>query len=46
MCNKDYETLTKTQKEIIKIDLLASEIYQTIISDKHFIDKKNGTLFI
>ena len=46
VCNKDYESLSKIQKEIIEIDLVASEIYQTITSDKHFIDKKNGTLFV
>ncbi|MBQ8425496.1 MAG: nucleotidyltransferase family protein [Clostridia bacterium] len=44
--NKDYENLSKTQIEIINVDLNASDIYQTIINKESNIDKKTGTLFI
>ena len=44
--NKDYDILTKVQKQIIDIDLNASIIYQTIINENSNIDKKIGTLFI
>ena len=44
--NEDYNKLNKKQSEIIKVDLLASEIYQTITNQTSNIDKKNGTLFI
>lgn len=44
--NKDYENLNKIQKEIIDIDLNASNIYSLITADTHNKDKKIGTMFI
>ena len=43
--NKEYLTLTKTQKEIIDIDLNASNIYNLIMSNINNNDKKIGTIF-
>lgn len=44
--NKDYNNLTKSQKQIIQIDLNASNIYNTILFHKNNEDKKIGTLFL
>ena len=44
--NKDYNNLTASQKQIIQIDLNASNIYNTILSHKNNEDKKIGTLFL
>lgn len=44
--NKEYATLSKKQKEIIEIDLNASNIYNTILGHKNNEDKKIGTIFL
>lgn len=44
--NKDYNNLTNSQKQIIEIDLNASNIYNTIQNHKNNEDKKQGTLFL
>lgn len=44
--NKDYESLSASQKKIIEIDLHASNIYNLAISKQNNNDKKTGTLFI
>lgn len=44
--NKDYETLTKSQKKIIDIDLNASNIYSCATCSQNNADKKIGTMFI
>ncbi len=44
--NADYENLSKAQKEIIDIDLKASEIYNLITNKQINNDKKIGTLFV
>lgn len=44
--NKDYETLNAKQKQIIDIDLNASNIYSCISQASGNTDKKTGTLFI
>ena len=44
--NKDYETLSAKQKQIIDIDLNASNIYSCISQTSGNTDKKIGTLFI
>lgn len=44
--NKDYDTLSKSQKKIVEIDLLASNIYNLSASNQNNNDKKTGTLFI
>jgi hypothetical protein len=43
--NNDYNSLSPAQNKLIKIDLNASEIYNTIISSPNFDDKKMGTIF-
>ncbi len=43
--NKDYETLSKKQKNIIEIDLNASCIFNTILETGNN-DKKRGTLYL
>jgi predicted nucleotidyltransferase len=44
--NKDYNNLTKSQKQIIQIDLNASNIYNTILFHRNNEDKKIGTMFL
>lgn len=44
--NKDYNNLTNSQKQVIEIDLNASNIYNTIQNHKNNEDKKQGTLFL
>lgn len=44
--NADYESLSKSQKEIFNIDLNASNIYNTIAQKPNNNDKKTGTMFI
>ena len=44
--NKDYENLSKSQKQIIEIDLTASAIYNTILEHPEKADKKIGTMFL
>ena len=44
--NKDYENLTKSQKQIFDIDLAASNLYNTAASVQNNDDMKKGTLFI
>lgn len=44
--NKDYNNLINSQKQIIEIDLNASNIYNTIMNHKNNEDKKQGTLFL
>ena len=44
--NKDYESLNKQQKQIIDIDLNASNVYSCITKQPNNQDKKIGTLFI
>ncbi len=44
--NKDYENLNAKQKQIISIDLAASDIYSIISNLPNSYDKKTGTLFI
>ena len=44
--NKEYENLSKTQKQCFDIDLNASNLYNTIIGHKNNEDKKIGTMFL
>lgn len=44
--NKEYNNLSKTQKQIIEIDLNASNIYNTILEHQNNEDKKIGTIFL
>ena len=44
--NKDYNSLSKAQKQITNIDLNASNIYSTITGHKNNEDKKIGTMFL
>ncbi len=44
--NKDYSNLSKSQKQIIEIDINASNIYNTIMSHINNEDKKIGTIFL
>lgn len=44
--NKSYQNLSKQQKQIFNIDLNASNLYNTIISNINNNDLKKGTLFI
>ena len=44
--NKEYERLSKKQKQIIDIDLNSSNIYNTIMGKKNNEDKKIGTIFL
>ena len=44
--NKEYNNLSKTQKQIIEIDLNASNIYNTILEHQNNEDKKTGTIFL
>ena len=44
--NNDYESLSKSQKEIFDIDLNASNIYNTIMQKPSNSDRKTGTMFI
>ena len=43
--NKDYELLNKNQKQIIDIDLNASNLYSLITNQNHNKDKKIGVIF-
>ncbi len=45
-CNNDYESLTKKQKDLIAIDLNASNIYNSITNKPNNNDKKIGTMFL
>ena len=44
--NRDYESLTKSQKQIFDIDLTASNLYNTAASVQNNDDMKKGTLFV
>lgn len=44
--NKDYENLTKQQKQIFDIDLNASNLYGVATQTQNNDDKKKGTLFV
>ena len=44
--NKEYDLLSKQQKQLIEIDLNASNIYGTIMCHKNNEDKKIGTMFL
>lgn len=44
--NKDYENLNSSQKQIIEIDLAASNLYNTLTQKNNNNDKKIGTLFL
>lgn len=44
--NKEYELLSNAQKQVIQIDLDASNIYNTILKHKNNEDKKIGTMFL
>ena len=44
--NAVYSMLSKSQKEIIDIDINASKLYDTILEKKGNNDKKIGTLFL
>lgn len=44
--NKDYENLNSKQKQIINIDLNASNLYNLAIKKPNNNDKKMGTLFL
>lgn len=44
--NKDYESLTKSQKQIISVDLLASNIHSCVTNKPNNNDKKIGTMFL
>lgn len=44
--NKDYDALGKIQRQIIDIDLCASNMYNTIQKTPNNNDKKQGTLFL
>jgi len=45
-CNNDYESLSNNQKQIIDIDLNASNIFNTIMKKPNNNDKKIGTMFL
>lgn len=44
--NKSYQNLSKQQKQIFDIDLNASNLYSTVISNINNSDIKKGTLFV
>ncbi len=44
--NKEYENLSRSQKQIIDIDLNASNIYSTIMGNINNEDRKKGTIFL
>lgn len=44
--NKDYEILNKAQKQIIEIDLAASNLYNLATKKQNNNDKKTGALFL
>lgn len=44
--NKDYENLNKAQKQIIEIDLAASNLYNLAMKKQNNNDKKTGALFL
>lgn len=44
--NKDYENLNKSQKQIIEIDLAASNLYNLAMKKQNNNDKKTGALFL
>ena len=44
--NKDYENLSKQQKQIFDIDLNASNLYNTASGIQNYNDIKKGTLFV
>jgi hypothetical protein len=44
--NKEYELLSNAQKQVIQIDIDASNIYNTILKHKNNEDKKIGTMFL
>lgn len=44
--NKDYDNLTSVQKQIISLDLNASNIFNTIMKKTNNNDKKIGTMFL
>lgn len=44
--NKDYENLSSKQKNIVNIDLAASNIYSLVTGKENNNDKKTGVLFL
>lgn len=44
--NKDYNSLSSSQKKIANIDLFASNIYSCITNKPNDLDKKIGTMFL
>ncbi len=44
--NKDYENLPMACKKIIDVDLVASNLYNTVIQKQNNNDKKTGVLFL
>lgn len=44
--NKDYENLNQKQKQIVSIDLAASNLYNLAAKKPNNQDKKTGTLFL
>ena len=44
--NKDYENLSKKQKDIINVDLTASNLYSLATKVQNNTDKKTGVLFL
>ncbi len=44
--NKEYEALSNAQKQVIQIDIDATNIYSTISGHKNNEDKKIGTMFL
>lgn len=44
--NKEYESLSNPQKQIIQIDLNASNIYNLVLGHQNNEDKKIGTIFM
>lgn len=44
--NKEYEALSNAQKQVIQIDIDATNIYSTISGRKNNEDKKIGTMFL
>ncbi len=46
VCNNDYNSLTKKQKDLFDITINASNIYCTITNKPNNMDKKIGTMFL
>ena len=44
--NKDYDNLSAVQKQVIEVDLNASNIYNLMLGKQFNLDKKTGSLFV